>query len=59
MREFHGGGPVHKNGMEIVANCLIGIEMAPMPSGAGLRLSAQATFTTPGCSWPAASAAGN
>src|SRR6516165_7584676 len=29
-REFFVGGPVHKNDMEIVANYLVGIEMAPM-----------------------------
>ncbi len=29
-REYFVGGPVHKNDMEIVANYLIGIEMAPM-----------------------------
>jgi len=36
-REFFVGGPVHKNDMEIVANYLVGIEMAPrmedMPQG--------------------------
>jgi len=29
-REFFVGGPVHKNDMEVVANYLVGIEMAPM-----------------------------
>lgn len=29
-REYYIGGPVHKNDMEIVANYLIGVEMAPM-----------------------------
>lgn len=29
-REYFVGGPVHKNDMEIVANYLVGIEMAPM-----------------------------
>jgi uncharacterized protein involved in high-affinity Fe2+ transport len=29
-REFYVGGPVHEHDMEIVANYLIGIEMAPM-----------------------------
>ncbi len=29
-REFFIGGPVHKNDMEIVANYLLGVEMAPM-----------------------------
>lgn len=29
-REYFVGGPVHQNDMEIVANYLIGIEMAPM-----------------------------
>jgi|SRR5437764_11002931 len=29
-REYFIGGPVHKNDMEIVANYLIGVEMAPM-----------------------------
>src|SRR5262249_804404 len=29
-REFYVGGPVHKHDMEIVANYLVGIEMAPM-----------------------------
>jgi uncharacterized protein involved in high-affinity Fe2+ transport len=28
--EYFVGGPVHKNDMEIVANYLVGIEMAPM-----------------------------
>jgi uncharacterized protein involved in high-affinity Fe2+ transport len=32
-REFYVGGPVHKHDMEIVANYLIGIEMAPMTAG--------------------------
>ena len=32
-REYFVGGPVHKNDMEIVANYLVGIEMAPMPPG--------------------------
>jgi uncharacterized protein involved in high-affinity Fe2+ transport len=30
-REFYVGGPIQKNDMEIVANYLIGVEMAPMP----------------------------
>jgi periplasmic iron binding protein len=29
-REFYVGGPVHRHDMEIVANYLVGIEMAPM-----------------------------
>jgi hypothetical protein len=29
-REYYVGGPVHKNDMEIVANYLVGVEMAPM-----------------------------
>lgn len=29
-REYFVGGPVHKHDMEIVANYLIGVEMAPM-----------------------------
>jgi uncharacterized protein involved in high-affinity Fe2+ transport len=29
-REFYIGGPVHEHDMEIVANYLIGVEMAPM-----------------------------
>ena len=29
-REYFVGGPVQKNDMEIVANYLVGIEMAPM-----------------------------
>jgi uncharacterized protein involved in high-affinity Fe2+ transport len=29
-REFYVGGPVHKHDMEIVANYLVGVEMAPM-----------------------------
>jgi uncharacterized protein involved in high-affinity Fe2+ transport len=29
-REYFVGGPVHKNDMEIVANYLVGVEMAPM-----------------------------
>jgi periplasmic iron binding protein len=32
-REYFIGGPVQKNDMEIVANYLIGIEMAPMAPG--------------------------
>jgi hypothetical protein len=36
-REYFVGGPVHKNDMEIVANYLVGVEMAPttpnMPHG--------------------------
>lgn len=32
-REFFVGGPVHQNDMEIVANYLIGVEMAPMMPG--------------------------
>ena len=32
-REFYVGGPVHKHDMEIVANYLVGIEMAPMTAG--------------------------
>ena len=32
-REFFVGGPVHQHDMEIVANYLVGIEMAPMPPG--------------------------
>ncbi len=31
--EFYVGGPVHKYDMEIVANYLVGIEMAPMTAG--------------------------
>lgn len=31
-REYFVGGPVHQHDMEIVANYLVGIEMAPMPS---------------------------
>ena len=31
-REYFVGGPVHQHDMEIVANYLIGIEMAPMPA---------------------------
>ena len=30
-REYFVGGPVHQHDMEIVANYLVGIEMAPMP----------------------------
>ena len=29
-REFYVGGPVHEHDMEIVANYLVGVEMAPM-----------------------------
>ena len=29
-REYFVGGPVHQHDMEIVANYLIGVEMAPM-----------------------------
>ncbi len=32
-REFFIGGPVHQHDMEIVANYLVGIEMAPMTPG--------------------------
>lgn len=32
-REYYVGGPVHADDMEIVANYLLGIEMAPMPPG--------------------------
>ena len=32
-REYFVGGPVHAHDMEIVANYLVGIEMAPMPPG--------------------------
>ncbi len=32
-REYFVGGPVHKNDLEIVANYLVGVEMAPMMPG--------------------------
>ena len=32
-REYYVGGPVHEHDMEIVANYLVGVEMAPMPPG--------------------------
>ncbi len=32
-REFFVGGPVHVNDMEIVANYLVGVQMAPMTRG--------------------------
>jgi uncharacterized protein involved in high-affinity Fe2+ transport len=32
-REYFVGGPVHQHDMEIVANYLVGIEMAPMAAG--------------------------
>lgn len=32
-REYYVGGPVHVHDMEIVANYLVGITMAPMPGG--------------------------
>lgn len=32
-REYFVGGPVRQHDMEIVANYLVGIEMAPMPRG--------------------------
>ncbi len=32
-REYYVGGPVQRHDMEIVANYLVGIEMAPMPPG--------------------------
>ncbi|HEX2941362.1 MAG TPA: iron transporter [Rhodopila sp.] len=32
-KEYFVGGPVHVHDMEIVANYLVGIEMAPMPPG--------------------------
>ena len=31
--EYFVGGPVHQDDMEIVANYLVGVEMAPMPAG--------------------------
>ena len=31
-REYYIGGPIQKHDMEIVANYLIGVEMAPMPA---------------------------
>ncbi len=31
--DVHVGGPVTKNGMEIVANYLLGVAMEPMPKG--------------------------
>lgn len=31
-REYYVGGPVHHAGMEIVANYLVGVRMAPMPA---------------------------
>ncbi len=31
-REYFIGGPVHQHDMEIVANYLVGVEMAPMPA---------------------------
>ena len=36
-REYFVGGPVHANDMEIVANYLVGIEMAPMPAGMAMQ----------------------
>lgn len=33
-REYYVGGPVHQHDMEIVANYLIGVEMAPKMPGA-------------------------
>jgi uncharacterized protein involved in high-affinity Fe2+ transport len=39
-KEYFVGGPLHENDMEIVANYLVGVEMAPMsanmPMGAGV-----------------------
>src|SRR6195952_5857862 len=32
-REYFVGGPVHAHDMEIVANYLVGVEMAPMSAG--------------------------
>lgn len=32
-REYFVGGPVHQHDMEIVANYLVGVEMAPMSAG--------------------------
>ena len=32
-REYFVGGPVHQHDMEIVANYLVGVEMAPMMPG--------------------------
>jgi uncharacterized protein involved in high-affinity Fe2+ transport len=34
--EFYVGEPVTRNGMQIVANYLVGIEMSPMPKGAAM-----------------------
>ncbi len=34
--EFFVGGPVHKNGLQIVGNYLVGIEMEPMPPQAAM-----------------------
>ena len=36
-REIFVGGPVHKDDMEIVANYLVGIEMAPMMPSPAMR----------------------
>jgi periplasmic iron binding protein len=38
--EVHVGGPVTKNGMQIVANYLTGIAMEPMPKGAAMGANA-------------------
>jgi periplasmic iron binding protein len=38
--EFYVGEPVAKNGMQIVANYLTGIEMSPMPKGAAMGADA-------------------
>jgi uncharacterized protein involved in high-affinity Fe2+ transport len=32
-KEYYVGGPIHEHDMEIVANYLVGIEMAPMTAG--------------------------
>lgn len=35
-REYFVGGPVHQHDMEIVANYLVGVEMAPMSAGVAM-----------------------
>ena len=34
--EFYVGGPEIRNGLEIVGNYLVGIEMEPMPAGSAM-----------------------
>lgn len=61
-REYYVGGPVHLHDMEIVANYLVGVEMAPMMPGmahgadvihieADVHATADNTFGYPDGAW--------